>query len=73
MSGKPAVSEKDKPFILAIIGTLITVLFVILDVVLSLYGIMEAREILKQAVTAFLGLDSMAWTFYLIKKTSSST
>ena len=68
MSEIESVSEQDKPFILAITGAAITLALVITAIFTAYYGLSDALEIQKQAITAFLALDQVAWTFYLVKK-----
>jgi len=65
------ISEKDKPFILALVGSAITVATIVITAVGAWFG---KPEMVKEGVDALkftFPLTTMAWTYYLGKKPSA--
>ncbi len=67
------VSEKDKPFILAIIASVMFAGIVAVGSFGAYKGIDGLVEFAKWSGTSVLGLMSMAWTYYLVKKNGTQT
>lgn len=65
---KEAISERDKPFILAIIASGIFTGIVAVGSYGAYKNIDGLVEFAKWAGTSIFGLMSMAWTYYLNKK-----
>jgi hypothetical protein len=62
---KDVASEKDKPFILALIGSGVTIVTGVLAAVkVSFVDPIQAMDIFKSTLT----LTVMAWTYYFAKK-----
>lgn len=67
MSEKVTVSEKDKPFILAIGSLILFAGEIAAAVSLKIINV-PTPDILSQATAFTMGLVSTAWTYYLVKK-----
>ena len=63
------ISEKDKPFVLAIVSSGITVLNIILAGIGAYTGNKEMVTVSVEMLKFTLPLTTMAWTFYFGKKT----
>ena len=63
------ISEKDKPFILAIVSSGITVLNIILAGIGAYTGNKEMITVSIEMLKFTFPLTTMAWTFYFGKKT----
>jgi len=68
MSDKPAVSEKDKPFILAVGSLILFAGEIGAAVYASISHPTADISVLKEAMAATIGLVQAAWTYYLVKK-----
>jgi len=68
MSEKIEVQERDKPFILALVSSAIT----ILNIAVAAYGALTGNTLMKDTGIEMLKytgtLTTMAWTFYFGKK-----
>lgn len=69
MSDKVTVSEKDKPFILAISSILLFASEIALEVYTAIIKVQVPK--LDEAMAATIGFMSTAWTYYLVKKNGS--
>ena len=63
------ISEKDKPFALAIVSSGITVLNIILAGIGAYTGNKEMITVSVEMLKFTFPLTTMAWTFYFGKKT----
>ena len=63
------ISEKDKPFVLAIVSSGITVLNIILAGIGAYTGNKEMITVSIEMLKFTFPLTTMAWTFYFGKKT----
>ena len=63
------ISEKDKPFVLAIVSSGITVLNIILAGIGAYTGNKEMVTVSIEMLKFTFPLTTMAWTFYFGKKT----
>ena len=63
------ISEKDKPFVLAIVSSGITVLNIILAGIGAYTGNKEMITVSVEMLKFTFPLTTMAWTFYFGKKT----
>lgn len=70
MSDKPkaGLSERDKPFILALSSVGLFVGEIVAVVYCYKENLPDAVSTLKEALTFTMGLLSTAWTYYLVKK-----
>ncbi len=65
---KEAVSEKDKPFILAIASVVLFACEIGAAVYAAIKYPTADLTTLKEAMAATIGLVQGAWTYYLVKK-----
>jgi len=67
MSNNESIKEKDKPFILAIIASAIT----IIEIAIASFGAFTGNVIMKdtgiETLKFTFPLTTMAWTFYFTK------
>jgi len=69
MSQDLEVKEQDKPFVLALISAGILVLLIVITGVAALWGNRDAVQVMLDVMKFLFPLITMAWSFYLGKKT----
>lgn len=65
---KVEISEHDKPFILALIASVIFIIIIVIGCIGAYIKNNDLIEFAKWAGALDYGLMNMAWTYYLVKK-----
>ena len=62
------IPERDKPFYLAVVSSIITISTIIIAAIGAFYGNAEMVEVGKETLKFTFPLTTMAWTFYFKTK-----